>query len=85
MDDLVRVLAQDPQRGHQLPDPGEVLLGLCREHGIEVGLPTASNWLLMHPRVASTRGSLELYGRSWSYAKYKDLTPKLSNQKKRMG
>lgn len=85
LDGSVRVLAQDAQRGYQLPDPYEVLLGLCREHGIDVGLPPASRWLPTHPRMASTIGSLALRGRGWDYAKHKDLSPKLSNQKKRMG
>lgn len=58
LDGPVRVLAQDAQHGHQLPDPCEVLLGLCREHGMDIGLPTASHWLLVHPGMASTEGSL---------------------------
>lgn len=63
LDGSVRVLAQDAQRGYQLSDPYEVLLGLCRERGIDRGLPPASRWLPMHPRMAFTRGSLALCGR----------------------
>lgn len=64
LDGPVRVQAQDSQHGHQLPNPSEVLRGLCGEHGIGGG-PTYSISLATHAsqREASTRGSLQLCGK----------------------